>query len=163
MTNAAQALANRLIVGPTSGRVDLLTELDDSGYVSFEEVDGVEFDPTRIDARTSRILVVGGNDADVIVRTQRAAARHRPRAGGQAGGGRRRVAGRPSRVPARGEELDGIRGSDLGEQIATADNFDTVDGPLLAVLVLGDLGQGIVGHYGFGSGADRAVPEWWGV
>ena len=46
-------------------------------------------------------------------------------------------------------------------QVSTLDNLDTADGPLLAVLVLGDLGRGTIGHYGFGDGAERAVPEWW--
>jgi hypothetical protein len=65
---------------------------------------------------------------------------------------------------ARGEDLTVIRDEgDLASRIATLDSLDAVDGPLLAVLVLGDLGRGTVGHYGFGAGADRGAPEWWDV
>lgn len=160
--DAMQALSNRLIVGPTTGRPDLLTELDDAGFLSFEEVDGVAFDPTKIDARSSRILVVGGNGAAVSF-----AHSALPLAAALAASGRLVAVAdewrEADRGPVRGEELGAIRGGDLDDQIATLDNFDTVDGPLTAVLVLGDLGQGVIGHYGFGSGADRAVPEWWGV
>jgi uncharacterized membrane protein len=159
---AARALANRLVVGPPTGRADLLTQLDDAGFLSFQEVDGVAFDPTKLDARSSRFLVVGGNGAEV--RFERSAL---PLAAALAASGRlvavaddwREV----DRGPARGDELAPIRDGDLGDQIATLDSFDTVDGPLVSVLVLGDLGRGIIGHYGFGAGADRAAPEWWAV
>jgi hypothetical protein len=108
------------------------------------------------------MLIVGGNGADVPF--DRAAL---PLAADLAASGRLVAVADEWRAaeqgPARGEELGTIRDGDLSDLIATTDNFDTVDGPLLAVLVLGDLGQGIVGHYGFGSGAERATPEWWGV
>ena len=160
--DAAQALANRLIVGPTSGRTDLLTALDDAGYVSFEEVDGVDFDPTKLDARSSRVLLVGGNGASVPF-----AHGVLPVATALAAAGRLVAVADDWRQidqgPARGEQLGAIRGGDLSDQVATVDDFDTVDGPLVAVLTLGELGQGVIGHYGFGSGADRAAPQWWGV
>lgn len=159
---AARALANRLIVGPPTGRADVLTQLDDAGFISFQEVDGVEFDPAKLDARSSRVLVVGGNGADV--RFDRSAL---PLASALAESGRLVAVADDWREvdqgPARGEELAPIRDGDLGDQIATLDNFDRVDGPLVAVLVLGDLGRGIIGHYGFGAGADRVAPEWWAV
>lgn len=159
---AARALANRLIVGPPSGRPDLLTQLDDAGFVSLQQVDDVAFDPAKIDGRSGRMLLVGGNDADV--RFERSVL---PLASALAESGRlvavadewREVA----QGPGRGDELGVIRSSDLSDQVATLDSFDTVDGPLLAVLVLGNLGQGVIGHYGFGTGAERAAPEWWRV
>ena len=160
--DATQALANRLIVGPTTGRVDLLTELDDAGFVSFEEVDGVEFDPTELDARSSRMLVVGGSGASVPF-----AHGALPLATAFAAAGRLVAVAddwRPvEQGPVRGEALGVIRSGDLEDQVATIDDLDSVDGPLVAVLTLGELGRGIIGHYGFGSGADRAAPEWWGV
>lgn len=160
--DAARALANRIVVGPQSGRTDLLAELDDAGYVSFEEVDGVTFDPSRLEARSSRMLVVGGNGASVPF-----AHSALPVAAALAETGRLVAVAdawtERDKGPARGAELGVIRDGDLSDQVATLDDFDTVDGPLVAVLVLGDLGRGVVGHYGFGSGADRAAPEWWGV
>jgi len=160
--DAARALANRLMVGPSAGRTDLLTALDDAGFVSFEEVDGVDFDPTRLDARSSRMLLMGGNGAVVPF-----AHSTLPLAVAFAAAGRLVAVADDWRQvdqgPARGEELGAIRSGDLADQVATIDDFDTVDGPIVAVLTLGELGRGVIGHYGFGAGADRVVPEWWGV
>ncbi|MBM3659856.1 MAG: copper transporter [Actinobacteria bacterium] len=159
---AAQALANRIMVGPTTGRADLLTALDNAGFVSFEEVDGVAFDPTKLDGRSSRMLVIGGSDTAVPF-----ARGVLPLATAFAASGRLVAVADEWRLreegPARGDDLAAIRSGDLDDQVATVDDFDAVDGPLVAVLTLGELGQGIIGHYGFGSGADRAAPEWWGV
>ena len=66
--------------------------------------------------------------------------------------------------PERGAALDAIRDDNvLSTEVSTLDAFDTVDGPLVAVLILGARVQGTIGHYGFGRGADSAVPEWWPV
>ena len=157
---AARALANRIIVGPLPGRADLLTALDDAGFIAFEEVDEVAFEPARYEGRPSRILLVSGNAADV--RFDRGVL---PIAAALAASGRLvEVADEwrdVSQGPGRGQELSAVRDGELAEFVATLDSFDTVDGPLLAVLVLADLGRGTVGHYGFGAGADRAAPEWW--
>ena len=160
---AARQLASRLAFGPVTGRPDLLVELDDAGFVSLQGVDGVDFDATRVDGRANRMLVVGGNGADV--RLERAVL---PLATALAGSGKPVVVADEWREveggPGRGQELAAIRdNADLAAQIATVDNFDTADGPLVTVLVLGDVGRGTIGHYGFGAGADRDAPEWWGV
>ena len=157
---AARALANRLTVGPTTGR-DLLTDLEDAGFISFQDVDGVAFDPTKLDGRTSRVLVVGGNATATPF-----AHNALPLVTALADAGRLVAVADDWREtdqgPARGQELGVIRDDgDLRGQVSTLDNLDTADGPLLAVLVLGDLGRGTIGHYGFGDGAERAVPEWW--
>ena len=86
------------------------------------------------------------------------------------GAGRARAAGRRRRrlAPGRGRPGAGRRTrrrssttSSSWRAVATVDNFDQLDGPLTAVLVLGDRGQGVVGHYGSGVGAERPMPEWW--
>lgn len=158
---ATRALANRLTVGATSGR-DLLADLEAAGFVSFGAVDGVAFDPLRLDGRSSRVLVVGGNaTATPFAQSALPLVRTLAETGklvAVADDWRETEQG-----PARGEELGAIRGSDLRTAVATLDNLDTPDGPLLAVLVLSDLGRGNVGQYGFGAGAQRAVPEWWVV
>ena len=157
---AARVLANRLTGGPTSGR-DLLADLEDAGFIAFEDVDGIEFDSAKLDGRSSRVLVVGGSaTATPLARSVM------PLVTALADAGRLVAVADDWREtdsgPARGEELGVIRDDgDLRAQVATLDNLDTADGPLLAVLVLGDLGRGTIGHYGFGDGAERAVPEWW--
>ncbi len=136
-------------------------DLEDAGFISFQDVDGIEFDPTKLDGRTSRILVVGGNAASTPF-----AHNAMPLVTALADTGRLVAVADDWREtdpgPSRGEELGVIRDDgDLRGQVSTLDNLDTADGPLLAVLVLGDLGRGTIGHYGFGDGAERAVPEWW--
>lgn len=160
--DAARALADRIIVGPPTGRADVLTELDDAGFLSVQEVDGVAVDPADLGGDSSRVLIVGGNATDVPF-----AHSALPLAAALAESGRLVAVAEDWRAvdqgPGRGETLGEIRRGVLNDQVATYDSFDTVDGPLLAVLVLGELGQGIIGHYGSGSGADRAAPERWDV
>jgi hypothetical protein len=159
---AARALATRLAAGPTpAGRQDLLTQLDDAGFLSVQEVDGLPFDSAAFDGRGGRVLAVGGTEASV------------PHERGTIPLARALVAvGIPVAVAdswqnveggePRGAPLAGIRDDDeLSSTVATLDAFDAVDGPLVAVLILGERGQGVIGHYGFGQGADGAVPEWW--
>ncbi len=167
---AARALASRLSSGPTTGtRPDLLAELADAKFLSLQTVeneqtvDSDRFDASTFDGRGATPLLIGGTDATVpAARSTIPLARAlvtlslpvvvadswRETEGG----------------PGRGAGLDGILGDEqLVSAVATVDNLDTPDGPLTAVLVLGDRGQGVIGHYGFGTGADRAMPAWWPV
>jgi hypothetical protein len=48
----------------------------------------------------------------------------------------------------------------LSKAVSTVDDVELVQGRVAAVLALSDLGRGVVGHYGYGSGASRPVPEW---
>ena len=61
----------------------------------------------------------------------------------------------------RDEVLAPVRDNDsLGTQVATVDNLESEVGAIATVLALADLGHGVVGHYGVGSGADRLLPVW---
>jgi len=159
---AAKALASRLSSPPTTGtRPDLLDELADAKFLSLQEVDGIGFDATTFDGRGSTHLLVGGTDAKVpaarsTVPLARAlvslslpvvvADAWRETEGG----------------PGRGAGLEGILGDEqLKSAVATLDDLDLPDGPLTAVLVLGDRGQGVIEHYGYGTGATQEVPAWW--
>ena len=48
----------------------------------------------------------------------------------------------------------------LSAQVTTVDDLEWTTGSVAAVLGLSDLGRGVVGHYGFGDGAKRLLPEW---
>lgn len=70
-------------------------------------------------------------------------------------------------APGDGEDHD--RGSTLetwrtGEQgtVSTVDDLDLLAGRVATVLALADLREGVSGHYGYGPGADRVLPEWLG-
>jgi hypothetical protein len=166
---ASRALATRLTTGPASGgRADLLTELADAKFLSLQTVtdpngNGARFDATTFDGRGARHLLVGGTEAKVP-----AARSTVPLArtlillslGVVVADDWRAVEGGPER----GADLAGILNDlQLVTAVATVDNFDDVDGPLTAVLALAERGQGGVGHYGRGVGADRPMPEWWTV
>jgi hypothetical protein len=160
---AAKALASRLSSSAptTSTRSDLLAALANAKFLSLEEVDDVRFDAATFDGRSATHLLIGGTDATVpaarsTVPLARAlvelslpvvvADAWRETEGG----------------PGRGAGLEGILGDEqLQSAVATVDDLDLPDGPLSAVLVLGDRGQGVIGHYGFGTGATQAVPDWW--
>jgi hypothetical protein len=158
---AARALGSRLSAAPGSGRTDLLTSLGDQDFLSFEAVDDQEFDPSRLDGRSSRVLVVVGSDARTPF--DRAAL---PLVRALAASGRVVVVAdewRDSDDGAeRGAGLAAIRDDDvLSLQVTTVDHLDTPDGPLATVLAIAARGLGTIGHYGFGRGAERGVPEWW--
>lgn len=161
---ANEALAQRLVTAPpVTGRPDLLVDLAEAGFVSPESIDGVRFDLDTYDGRGRRVLLVGGTrgrvpyDRGVV-----------PIARALVDAGALVVVADEwrdvNRGLARGESLAPIRAdSDLASLISTIDNFDAVDGPLTAVLALGERAQGTITHYGFGKGAERAVPAWWTV
>jgi len=165
---AARALATRLSSGPAAGaKTDLLAELADAKFLALDEVDGVRFDPATFDGRGSARsvqLLIGGTDASVpaarstVPLARALVALSVPVVVADAW---REVEGGPGR----GAGLEEILGDEqLRSAVATLDDLDLPDGPLTTVLVLGDrVGQGVIGHYGIGTGADHAMPEWWDV
>jgi hypothetical protein len=48
----------------------------------------------------------------------------------------------------------------LHNVVSTVDDLERSDGQLSAVLALHDVGQQVVGHYGYGAGATLSVPAW---
>jgi hypothetical protein len=166
---AARALATRLASGPATGsRADLLTELADAKFLSLQTVPdpsgvGEQFEASTFDGRGARHLLVGGTEAAVpAARSTVLLARTLVlySLGVVVADDWRKVEGGPER----GADLAGVlEDLQLVTAAGTVDNFDDVDGPLTAVLALAERGQGIVGHYGRGAGADRPMPEWWTV
>jgi hypothetical protein len=161
---AAKALANRLSSGPLpSGRPDLLSELVDAKFLSLQTIDGETFDHTTLDGRGALHLLVGGSDAAVAPTRGTV-----PLAQALVALGLRVVVADDWRKieggPERGTGLADIFGDEqLANAVSTVDNLDQPDGPLTAVLVLGDRGEDVIGHYGFGTGATLPMPAWWPV
>lgn len=61
----------------------------------------------------------------------------------------------------RGAALTGILGDDaLADAVTTVDGLELVEGRVSAVIGLQELADGKVGHYGYGGGATRSLPEW---
>lgn len=167
---AVKALATRLSSGPATGtRVDLLDELADAKFISLQSVDNQHFDAASLDGRgasgSSRLehLLIGGTNAAVPASRSTV-----PLARALVGESASVVAvddwQKVDGGPERGAGLADILGdAQLQSTVATFDSLDTAEGPLTAVLVLGDRGQGVIGHYGSGAGAERQLPEWWPV
>jgi hypothetical protein len=44
--------------------------------------------------------------------------------------------------------------------VSTVDSLDRESGRVASVLALQELARGVVGHYGFGDGADQPLPQW---
>ena len=46
--------------------------------------------------------------------------------------------------------------------MSTVDDVDLVQGQVAVVLAVAESGEAKVGHYGYGNGADQALPAWSG-
>lgn len=46
------------------------------------------------------------------------------------------------------------------ERVTIVDHLDLEEGRVAAVLALAEMGDGVVGHYGYGPGADAVLPPW---
>jgi hypothetical protein len=65
--------------------------------------------------------------------------------------------------PARGSVVAPIRGDNtLAKVVSTVDDVDLVQGQVGVVLAVAESGEAKVGHYGYGKGADQALPAWSG-
>lgn len=65
--------------------------------------------------------------------------------------------------PARGTVLAAIRDDGtLSKSASTVDDVDLVQGQVAIVLAVADAGEAKVGQYGYGTGADQALPAWSG-
>ncbi len=159
--SAWKQLAERLQTPPPAGdtSTDLLTTLEDAGFVKFDtEGDG---GPTiaQFPKRGASMLLVVGDDAgvpetDVVMPAATAFV----------------AAGVPlvvaelytggQDVPERGSALTTLRDSPLGKSVSTVNDLDRPQGPTTAALVLAALRQDPpqVDYYGIGDGA-KLLPD----
>jgi hypothetical protein len=157
--SALDAVATRLAepLSESGGdeRDDVLAALREAGFVGF---DGDDAALGAFPVRGARALVVtGGGSALVDESVASAAARSFSEAGVPT------VLAEVARADGdsvRGAVLTSVREHDgLSSEISTVDDLDLVQGRVAAVLALEDLADGTVGHYGYGEGADRALPD----
>ena len=154
------ALAERLAAAP--GPADVLPALQQAGFVAPEAVGSTSpFDLARLDGTGGRAIVVDGTAASVPENDLVAPfARALSTAAMPAVFGEVYLA--VDKGPARGQRLSPIRTDDaLTKRVSTVDDLDLVEGRVAGVLALANLGRSVVGDYGYGDGADRAIPDWW--
>jgi len=161
-TTIAGATTTTALGAPRGG---VLAALSTGGFVDIDNPGAGRFDANLPVPSGTRFVVASGDGVDVpdaqgaiaLVRALDAAS----------GMGTRVVAVEPGR-PADGRNPEvrarfigplRAEGKDLDTRISTVNNIEDFRGRVAVVLALVDLGVGRVGHYGFGSAADRLVPE----
>ena len=159
-TAAWTALADRLAAATAPETGDLLAGLRDAGFVTLDGVGDDDVDPSVYPGVQARVLLVDASDADtkpaeVVKPAVDALVRAElPLVVAE-------VFRESSDGPDRGSRVGPVRGDDgLQAVVSTVDDLETAEGRVAAVLALSDLGRGVIGHYGFGSGATRDLPEW---
>jgi hypothetical protein len=131
--------------------------MEEAGFISFS--DGDENALASFPATASRALIITGTNSDLtgsdtLEQFVRALV----------------DAGVPTAVAedydgdvdnsARGEAVAPVRGDGtLSEVVSTLDDVELVQGRVSSVIVLEQLPEGTVGHYGYGRGASSPVPR----
>jgi hypothetical protein len=157
---ALRALTNELAVPPsTRAEPGVVDALRSAGFVDF--TDGKKSALEAFPARPASVLYLTGTDSqlgatDTMLDTVHGAlARASSVVVGEVYDGKRDD---PS-LPKRGAMVDSVRGDpSLADNVSTLDDVELAQGPLTAVLALQQLNHGLVGHYGYGSGAHEPLP-----
>lgn len=157
---AWKTLGNRLAVGAGGTARDSLGALADAGFVSVEGVGGTELGLADVGGSGTRVVLAvgpsGGVQAGLVAASFATAAIQAsiPLVVGE-------VFAEESGGGERGDALSPILDDDaLAARVTTVDDLEWSAGGVAAILGLSDLGRGVVGHYGYGNGADRLLPEW---
>jgi hypothetical protein len=145
------------------GSVDLLSALTSAGFVSVEAVGaGGSTDLSTFPPLGARVSLVGGEQSalasnPLIVPLATAfSAIEVPTVAGE-------VYHAVNGQPARATVVAPIRKSDsLGKLVSTVDDVDLVQGQVAVVLATAEVAESKIGQYGYGTGADAALPSWSG-
>jgi hypothetical protein len=141
------------------GGRNVVDALRSAGFIDF--TDGKKSSLDAFPSRQARVLYVTGTDShlgatDTMLDTvQSALGRNLSVVVGEVYDA---TSSDPSQ-PKRGAMVDPVRGDPgLADSVSTLDDVELAQGPLTAVIALQQLGQGLVGQYGYGSGAHEAIP-----
>ena len=143
----------------TLPRVDLLTALEDAGFLSV--TDGNASELATFPARVAHVLVVTGDKSHFLgAGITAAVARELMRARVPAVVAAIYDAGdNPSTAPKRGAALASVLDDRvLSKAVSTLDDLELVQGRVAATLALALVANGTVGHYGYGSDASSPLP-----
>jgi hypothetical protein len=160
-TSALRRLTNEFATPTpeTPGGGSVVDSLRSAGFLDF--TDGKKSSLDGFPPRQARVLYVTGTDSHLgatdtmIDMVQGALARDSSVVVGEVYDAK---SGDPS-APQRGAMVEPVRGDpSLADNVSTLDDVELAQGPLTAVLALQQVGQGIVGQYGYGSGAHDPIP-----
>jgi hypothetical protein len=163
-TRALTALASRLTeppVTPIAGEApsdDVITQLHDAGFLDVD-LAGDNVDLALFPNEGARALVITGSHSQLRESDATLAVAHAfddsdaPTVVAEV------FDDRDDDIADRGEAVAPVRADDvLADRVATLDDLELIQGRVTAVLALQDLANGVVGHYGYGSGATRSFP-----
>jgi hypothetical protein len=150
----------RLVTALQGGSVqgDPLQDLAEGGFVTYQDVGEVESGVGVLAGVGEQVVLVSGPRSQLDPELTLSLGRGLVRAGVPAV-----VAeawDEQDDGPARGTVAGLVRDQDeLADAVSTVDDLDLVQGRVAATLALADLRNGVRGHYGYGSDADRPLPE----
>jgi hypothetical protein len=150
----------RLVTALQGGSVqgDPLQDLAEGGFVTYQDVGEVESGVEALAGVGEQVVLVSGPGSQLGPEMTLSLGRGLVRAGVPA-----LVAEawqEQDEGPARGTVAGLVRDQDdLADAVSTVDDLDLVQGRVAAALALADLRSGVRGHYGYGSDADRPLPE----
>jgi hypothetical protein len=156
---ALDALAIRLAQGAApSGETDVLDNLAKAGFVTLEGPGDSDVAAATWPGAGARTLLLGGPGSSITARstgrdlTSSLVAASSPTVVGEV-----YVVG--DEIAERGTWLAPIRlDEQLRAAVSTVDDIDLGEGRVAATLALADLARGIIGHYGYGAGAESPLP-----
>jgi hypothetical protein len=150
----------RLVTALQGGSVqgDPLQDLAEGGFVSYQDVGEVETGVGALVGVGEQVVLVSGPDSQLGPELTVAMGRGLVRAGVPAVVAEAWTESDDG--PARGAVAGMVRDQDdLADAVSTVDDLDLVQGRVATTLALADLRSGVRGHYGYGDGADRPLPE----
>jgi hypothetical protein len=154
------ALGNRLANGAVAAGPDVLSGLVDAGFVSIDGAGSGAPSVAAIGGTGTRVVLAIGPTGAVPTRlvlpgfANAAVKAGVPLVVGEVYA---KTAGGDERGDALAPILDD---QSLASRVTTVDDLEWSAGGVAAILGLADLGRGVVGHYGYGNGASRLLPEW---
>jgi hypothetical protein len=156
---ALDALAIRLAQGAAApGETDVLDNLAKAGFVTLEGLGDEDVSASTWPGSGARNLLLGGPASIITARgasrdlTQALVAASAPTVVGE-------IYAETDGAPERGTWLAPIRDDEqLGAAVSTVDDIDVTQGRVAAAVALADIARGVVGNYGYGSGADAGMP-----
>jgi hypothetical protein len=160
-TKSATATTTPTTTASSGAPDDLLSALSSAGFLSIEAVGASgTTDLSTFPLPGVRAVIVGGVTSDLKttpVVTQLATAFSAISVPTVAGDVYRVADGQAPR----GTDLGPIRNNaGLAKSISTVDDVDLVQGDVAVVLATAESGESKIGHFGYGNGADRALPSW---
>jgi hypothetical protein len=143
----------------TAPSVDVLAPLQASGFLSVDALDDASVALAALRGTSPRVLVVTGSSVDDRLDPIVAKVIAAPIGGGLSTVVAEDYVEEPD-GPGRGEALAADVPEELRERVVLIDHVDRPEGRVAAVLSLAAVAGGLVGHFGYGSGADGVVPSW---